>query len=105
MKPVTFCGSSQKAMRDFPDTARHEAGVQIMKVQMGGEPDDWKPMQDIGPGVREIRIHSGGQYRVICVAKFAGAVHVLHAFQKKTQKTLKKDIELARKRYREIIGG
>ncbi len=105
MKPVTFCGSSQKAMRDFPDKARHEAGVQIMKVQMGGEPDDWKSMQDIGPGVREIRIHSRGQYRVIYVAKFAGTVHVLHAFQKKAQKTLKKDIALAKKRYREITGG
>ena len=50
----------------------------------------------------EIRIHVLGEWRVIYVAKFADAVHVLHAFQKKTRKTKPDDIELARKRYREI---
>jgi phage-related protein len=53
----------------------------------------------------EIRIkEASGQFRIIYVAKFADAVHVLHAFQKKTQKTSGKDIELARKRYTETGG-
>lgn len=62
-------------------------------------------MRNIGQGVNEIRIKDeGGQFRVLYVAKFADAVHVLHAFQKKTQKTAQQDIELARARYKEIGG-
>ncbi len=60
-------------------------------------------MGEVGAGVREIRIHVLGEWRVLYVAKFADAVYVLHAFQKKTQKTRREDIELARARYR-VIG-
>lgn len=60
-------------------------------------------MRAVGAGVREIRIHVLGEWRVLYVAKFAEAVYVLHAFQKQTQKTRTEDIELARKRYR-LIG-
>ena len=66
------------------------------------DPSDWKPMNNVGRGVREIRIHHEGQYRVIYVAKFDDAVYVLHAFRKKTQKTRKQDIEIARRRLKEI---
>ena len=59
-------------------------------------------MPDIGSGVCEIRIRVLGEWRVIYVARFAGAVYVLHVFQKKTQKTRQEDIELARRRYRQI---
>ena len=59
-------------------------------------------MSEVGVGVREIRIRILGEWRVLYVAKFPEAVYVLHAFQKKTQKTRKEDIELARKRYRQI---
>ena len=52
----------------------------------------------------EIRIHVLGEWRVVYVAKFSDAVYVLHAFQKKTQKTRQEDLELARKRYRAIGG-
>ncbi len=72
--------------------------------QNGLEPSDWKPMQIIGPGVKEIRIHVLGEWRVIYVAKVRGAVYVLHAFQKKTRKTSRHDIDLARQRYRQIGG-
>lgn len=61
-------------------------------------------MPDVGAGVQEIRIHVLGEWRVIYVAKFANAVYVLHAFQKKTQKTRREDIELARRRYQQIRG-
>ena len=103
MKRIEFHGTSLKDIRAFPEDAKGEAGQQLAIVQYGGDPNDWKPMLNIGKGVREIRIRDkSGQFRVIYVAKFKDAVHVLHAFQKKTQKTSKIDIELARKRYKEI---
>jgi len=102
IKPVQFCGSSLKDLRAFPLAARREAGHQIDQVQHGLEPDDWKPMPTIGPGVREIRIRdTSGAFRVIYVAKQADAVYVLHCFQKQTEKTRRADIELAAMRYRE----
>jgi phage-related protein len=54
--------------------------------------------------VKEIRIHALGEWRVIYVAKLRDAVHVLHAFQKKTRKTSQHDIDLARQRYGQIGG-
>ncbi|ABQ25560.1 protein of unknown function DUF891 [Geotalea uraniireducens Rf4] len=66
------------------------------------DPSDWKPMNAVGPGVREIRIRVLGEWRVLYVAKFADAVYVLHAFHKKTQKTRHEDIEIARRRYCQI---
>ena len=59
-------------------------------------------MPEVGPGASEIRIHVLGEWRVLYVAKFANTVYVLHAFQKKTRKTRREDIELARQRYRRI---
>jgi phage-related protein len=71
----------------------------------GGEPKDWKPMPEVGAGALEIRHRDeNGAFRVIYVARFADAVYVLHAFQKKAQKTPKPEIELAAKRYKKLIG-
>lgn len=104
IKPVEFRGSALDDLRAFPVAARHEAGHQLDQVQRGRDPDDWKPMPLIGAGVREIRIRdASGAFRVVYVAKFADAVHVLHCFQKKTQKTSAADLDLARKRYRELV--
>jgi phage-related protein len=106
MKSVAFVGSALDDLRDFPVAARRDAGHQIDRVQRGLEPDDWKPMQGIGPGVREIRIRDeAGAFRVIYVASLAEAVYVLHAFQKKTPRTAKRDIDLAAARLRHITGG
>ena len=64
------------------------------------QPDDLKPMPSIGKGVEEIRVRDDtGAYRVIYTARLADAVYVLHAFQKKTQATSKRDIELAKQRF------
>ena len=101
-KPVYFVGSALADLRAFPRAPRREAGYQLDRVQFGLEPSDWKPMTTVGRGVREIRIHHDGQYRVIYVTKIDDAVHVLHAFQKKTQKTRKQDIEIARRRLKAI---
>src|SRR6185295_14883596 len=102
-KPVVFHGSSLDDLRAFPAAARREAGYQIDRLQHGREPDDWKPMSSIGPGIREIRIREDdGAFRVIYVANLSDAIHVLHCFRKKTQKTGRPDIELAARRYREL---
>nr|WP_215862717.1 type II toxin-antitoxin system RelE/ParE family toxin [Acidithiobacillus concretivorus] len=93
-------------MRTFPLSARREAGYQLDQVQKGRDPDDWKPMNSVGPGVREIRIRDEkGAFRVIYVAKLPEAVYVLHCFQKKTQKTRKSDLDLAGQRYRDLLKG
>lgn len=103
MKDVVFVDNALARLRAFASVARREAGYQLDRVQQGFEPFDWKPMRSVGPGVFEIRIHAQGEYRVLYVAKFEEAVYVLHAFQKKTQKTAQRDIELAKQRYQAII--
>jgi phage-related protein len=65
MKPAFFLGDSRKCITAFPDNARRNAGHELNQVQMGKDPSDWKPMPSIGAGVREIRIHSKGEFRVI----------------------------------------
>jgi phage-related protein len=102
MKRLEFVGSSLDDLRAFPAEVRRAAGFELGFVQRGLDPSDWKPLSEVGAGVREIRIHILGEWRVLYVAKFAEAVYVLHAFQKKTQKTRREDIELARIRYRQI---
>jgi phage-related protein len=106
MRPLCFLGDSLKCLRDFPEDARHDAGYQLDKVQRGDQPDDFKPMPAIGKGVEEIRVSdSSGAYRVIYLARRAEAVYVLHAFQKKTQATSRKDLEIAKGRFRHLLGG
>ena len=95
-------GSSQSDVEGFPNDARREAGYQLFQVQIGENPSDWKPMPSVGPGVREIRIRqASGAYRII-LTTIGDVVHVLHAFQKKTQTTAKRDIDLAKARLRQI---
>jgi phage-related protein len=106
MKPVSFIGDSLDEVRSFPDDARRAVGFQIDRLQRGLDPDDWKPMKTIGPGVREIRVRdASGAYRVIYVATLADAVYVLHAFQKKSQATSKRDLDLATARFKELMRG
>ena len=105
MKPLKFVGSSLDDLRNFPDEARRAAGFELHAIQSGLEPSDWKAMPTVGSGVREIRIHILGEWRVLYVAKFQEAIYVLHVFQKKTRKTNQQDIELARKRYSKEIRG
>lgn len=102
MKPLRFIGSSLDELRRFPAEARKQAGFELYAVQRGLEPSDWKPMNSIGSGVREIRIQVLGEWRVIYVAKLADAVYVLHAFHKRTQRTSRRDIEIAQQRYRRL---
>jgi phage-related protein len=106
MKPVVFLADSLDSLRAFPDRARRDAGFQLDRVQRGLDPDDWKPMQVVGRGVREIRVRdASGAFRVVYVATFAEAIYVLHAFAKKTQRTSPRDLALAQSRFRELKRG
>lgn len=97
-------GSALKDLRAFPETARGEAGFELREVQKGSEPTDWKPMSSIGAGVKEIRVKDEqGIFRVVYVVKYLERVIVLHAFQKKTEKTAKKELDLAKKRLKLVL--
>lgn len=104
MKVLKFRGSALNDLRAFPEAARREAGHQLDKVQNGQAPSDRKPMAAVGKGVQEIRVRDeAGAFRVIYVAKLANAVYVLHCFQKKTQRTSKADLDVAAKRYADLM--
>jgi phage-related protein len=104
MKKLRFIGACLDDLRDFPDEARRAVGFELDAIQRGLMPSDFKPMLQVGAGAYEVRIHVLGEWRVVYVAKFDDAVYVLHAFQKKTQRTRREDIELAARRYKQIGG-
>lgn len=106
MKPVVFLGRSLDDLREFRPAARRAMGFQIERLQYGLEPNDWKPMASVGPGVREIRVREAdGAWRVVYVARFAEAVYVLHAFEKKARSTPERDLEIARSRLKALMRG
>jgi phage-related protein len=91
-------------LRNFPEEARRDADQQLFQVQMGEDPDDWKWMETVGQGVREIRIRNRrGAYRVMFIAAFAEAIYALHCFQKKTQKTAPHDLAVAQRRFKQLV--
>lgn len=103
MRPIVFLGDALEHLKAFPESVRKEAGVQLHKLQLGVDPTDWKPMTTIGVGVREIRIRDdAGAFRILYIAKIGDAIYVLHAFQKKTQQTAKRDLDLAARRLLQI---
>ena len=102
MRTLKFLGSSQEDLVNFPRDARRECGRELDRVQRGLMPTDFKPMLNVGKGVYEIRVHVLGEWRVLYVARRGDAVYVLHAFQKKSPKTAKPDIELAIRRYKQM---
>ena len=102
-KPVVWSGTTRDDVKAFPADARRLVGFQLRRVQQGLDPNDWKPMNDIGPGVREIRIRTGIDHRVFYVARFSEAVYVIHAFEKRSRKTPKRELQLARDRFRDLL--
>jgi phage-related protein len=104
MKTIRFLGDSLKRLREFPEDVRQDAGYQLDKLQRGLQPDDFKPMPTIGKGVEEIRLwDDSGTFRVIYSARLKEMVIVLHAFQKKTQATSRQDMELAKRRWAQLV--
>ena len=103
-KEIRWVGTSLDDLIRFPAEVKKEAGYQLHRIQIGLNPDNWKPFNTIGAGVREIRItEGGGAYRVMYVAKFEEAIYVLHAFQKTSQRTKRSDINLAEGQYRKVV--
>ncbi|MGE7367565.1 type II toxin-antitoxin system RelE/ParE family toxin [Neorhizobium sp. NPDC001467] len=103
---MTYCRIIQNFVysSSFPEAPRREVGYQLDKVQNGLNPSDRKPMHTVGKGVCEIRVRDEtGAFRVLCVAKFAAAIYVLHCFQKKTQKTGRADLDIAAKRFGDLL--
>ncbi len=101
---MQFLGNSLKSLREFPKEVRQDAGRQIDRVQQGKQPDDFKPMPSIGKSVEEIRLwDDAGTFRVIYTARLADAVYVLHAFQKKTPTTAKRDLDTAKTRFTQLL--
>jgi phage-related protein len=89
----------------MPGTVRHAIGEQLMTLQVGDRPIDFKPMPSVGAGAYEIRVRDiAGAFRAMYVTKFAEAIYVLHVFQKKSRATVRTDINLARQRYKLIPG-
>ena len=103
VKGIRFLGTSLNVVRGFPLPVKREAGHQLDRVQHDLDPTDWKPMKSIGQGVREIRIQHEGQYRVIYAASFEEVVYVLHAFQKKSRKTNRRDLGAAKRALQEVL--
>ena len=105
MKPVAWVGSSKRDLVACSPDVRCVAGRELERVQRGADPIDWKPMASIGRGAREIRVHVGGELRVVYVATFPEAVYVLHVFEKKTRKTSPRDLALGQQRYQSMMQG
>lgn len=105
-KPLEWVGRSRAELLGFPPAAVRAAGFNLGLVQRGTEPEDWKPMEGVGPGACEVRVrsHDGGtvQHRVIYVARFDEAVYVLHAFEKKSQATSQHNLDVAKARYSQM---
>ena len=104
MKSIIWMGRSRDDLVAFPPDARRDAGYQLERVQRAAQPFDWKSMSSIGAGVKEIRVRNDwGAFRVIYLENRSEGIYVLHCFQKKTRKTAKRDLQLARGRFKAIV--
>ncbi len=99
-KEVEFIGHSLDAIKEVSESARRRLGQQLGRVQSGFEPTDWKPINTVGRGVKEIRVSVGGQYRLVYVVR--ERVYVLHVFRKKSETISKKDMEIIKSAYKEM---
>jgi phage-related protein len=106
LKPVRWLGTTLDDIREQRPAIRNELGHQLLRVQVGLMPNNYKPMNTVGPGAYEIRVQDAdGIARLIYVAKFHNTICVLHVFAKKANTTPKTDIDLAKKRYKEARDG
>lgn len=91
LKPVDWVGSSYDDFRAFPGPVQEAMGFALYLAQTGGKHNSAKPLKGFtGAGVLEIvDDHDGDTYRAVYTVRFAEAVYVLHAFQKKSKKGIK----------------
>ena len=105
-KPVRWVGSSRKDVRAFPRKVRNDIGYALYAAQRGKTDPAAKALEGFGGrSVLEIVApHRGDTWRAVYTVRFADAVYVLHAFQKKSTKSIatpQKEIELIRQRLKE----
>ncbi len=98
LKPIVWLGNSRDVVRDWPLATKKRAGEELYRLQIGSEPLHWRGIKSVGRGVREIKISEGGEHRVFYVMRRDEGILVLHAFEKKTQRTAKSDIDLGKQR-------
>jgi len=98
LKPIIWLGDTNEVIRGWAVATRKRAGEELFRLQIGSEPLHWRSMKSVGRGVREIKISEGGQHRVFYVMRRNEGIVILHAFEKKTQRTSKSDIELGKQR-------
>lgn len=104
MKLIRFLGDSLKRLREFSEDGRQDAGYQLNKEQRGEQSNDFKPMPSFGKGIEEIRVwDDSGTFRIVYTTRLGDVEYVLHTFQKKTLATLKRDTDLAKIRYLELL--
>ena len=99
LKPLRWVGSSRDDLLALPDEVRREVGYALFVAQNGEKADSAKPLKGLGGGgvLEVVENHDGDTYRAVYTIRFARAVYVLHAFQKKSKagiKTPKKDMDL-----------
>lgn len=103
LKPLIWMSSSRADLREFPDEVQDSMGYALYRAQLGEKHPDAKPLRGYGGAsvLEVVEDHAGNTYRAVYTVRFAGAVYVLHAFQKKSKKgiaTPKQDIEMIDRR-------
>ena len=106
LTPVEWLGTTRGDIRELRPATQQDLGHELLRVQLGLLPNNYKPMPNVGAGTYEIRVSDpDGIARLIYVAKFRKTVYILHVFEKKTQRTPQHDIEKAQRRYKEAKDG
>jgi phage-related protein len=106
-RPLFWEGSSKKDFKEFPIPVQKDVGVALFVVQLGRTPDSSKPWKGLGPGVYElVEDHRGDTFRAVYTVRVGDAIHVLHAFQKKSKSgisTPQPDAHLIGKRLKAVL--
>ncbi len=106
-KPLYWEGSSKKDFKAFPISVQKDLGIALFIVQSGSTPPSAKPWKGLGAGVLElVDDHCGDAFRAVYTVRIADAIHVLHAFQKKSKSgiaTPQPDIALVEKRFKALL--
>ncbi len=106
-KPLFWEGSAKKDFKEFPVPVQKDMGVALFVVQLGRTPDSSKPWKGLGPGVYELMDdHLGDTFRAVYTVRVGDAIHVLHAFQKKSKSgiaTPQPDIDLIERRLKAVL--
>lgn len=97
--PIAWEGDSKEVIRGFPEEIRSELGIDLQLLQWGEQPSSYRPMQSIGAGVFELRQQDERSwYRVLYLSRIDNVIHVLHCFEKDSNKTPERDKEIAKSR-------